>query len=138
MRACARSWRPGCFWKGFLPAKMSNFEVINGVILFVVSCLVGSFLGIDFRSVFATPVLWNLVASGVARKRRIWLSTYKKRWIFKIFQCSRGRRARSKAGNRVPKTTLTHLRQNKKHIRTFSVFVRFETYEHRPPKGGPK
>ena len=56
--ACVRALLASrLFLEGFLAPKMSNFEVKNCVFLFVVSCLVGSFWGIDFRSVFATPVL---------------------------------------------------------------------------------
>ena len=48
------------------------------------SAFLGSFFGMDFRTFFAAPVLSNWVASGVARKTRIWLSTRKNQWILRI------------------------------------------------------
>ena len=56
--ACVRALLASrLFLQGFLVPKMNNVDVKKGVFVFVVSCLVGSFWGIDFRSVFATPVL---------------------------------------------------------------------------------
>ena len=40
----------------FLVPKWSHFGFKNGVFLYLLSVLLGSFFGIDFRYVFATPV----------------------------------------------------------------------------------
>ena len=41
----------------FLAPKWSHFGVKNGVFLLLLSALLGSFFGMDFRTFFATPVL---------------------------------------------------------------------------------
>ena len=93
-RRCWRSKRDlrAPFWEPFCIKKSSILYMFRRLSRFTLRYV--------FLTTFGTPVLFVSCSLGCPRKTVRCLVTHKNQWIFMIFQCLRGRRARRREDNR--------------------------------------